>query len=205
MVAQKSSMPRNGQRNLLVIVIQDLTSTEPVLESVWLLISFPRNGNLTLLPILPDPSGVHSEAQYELMYSFSLSSQDAPDVAFFEHLNHDFWWDNYILLDKVGISKILENFRLTSTFDTNAIFESIPSVWENPSKALSGQTELFRTICDQFKSVTNSDKKEILLNKIGDYILTDLDWSEFLAGWSSSRRWGYQFECEFPTLTLENK
>lgn len=205
MITKKSSIPENGPMNLLLIAVQDLTSPEPVLESVWLLISSPRTGILTLLPILPDHNGVISSAQFGLKNTLSLTTQNSPHSTFFEQLHKNFWWDNYILVDRVGISKIMDNIHPFSVLDSEDILESIPSVWENPTEALFSQTELFRKFCEQFKSVPYSDKKNILINKMGDYIQTDMDWSEFIGGWSTDLTKGHHFECEFPTLTLEKK
>jgi hypothetical protein len=84
------------------------------------------------------------------------------------------------------------------------ILESIPSAWENPNEALQRQTELLKTACKQLERLPNSIKSEILIQQIDDQIYSDLNWSEFIRGWSSNRPVGYQIECEFPTLILEN-
>ena len=203
MSAENSINPQNGQWNLLVIAVQDLTSSEPVLENLWLLISFPRNQTLTLLPILPDPSGVISTAHFVLRDTFSLSNQKDPAASFFDQLHQEFWWDNYILVDEVGISQILDIIHPMGVGNKGVNLESIQSTWENPTEALLRQAELFSTICDQFNNFTQSGKIEILIQKMDDYIQSDLDWNEFMTNWSTYRTKGKQFECEFPTLVLE--
>lgn len=202
---EKSIIMGNGQRNLLVIGVQDLTAPEPVLESIWLLILYPRDANISLLPIFPVPDGGVIPQNNALMKSFSLSSQHIPESFFFDQLRQQFWWDNYILIDKAGLSNVLDIIHQFSSAKLGTILESIPSTWENPNEALQRQTELLKTACKQLERLPNSIKSEILIQQIDDQIYSDLNWSEFIRGWSSNRPVGYQIECEFPTLILENQ
>jgi hypothetical protein len=194
----------NGQRNLLVIGVQDLSIPEPVLESVWLLILFPGDASITLLPIFPDPNGDYSSPNKSLMNSFGLNSQQIPEEVFFDQLHQQFWWDNYILIDKVNLSRALNVIHRLSGVELGTILESIPSSWKNPYKALQKQTELLNTACNQLKSFPNSTQTEILIQQIDDHIHTDLNWNELMRGWSSNQPIGHEVECEFPTLILEN-
>lgn len=194
----------NGQRNLLVIGIQDLSAPEPVLESIWLLISFPGDASITLLPIFPNPNGDYSSPNKSVIKSFSLNSGQIPEDVFFNQLRQQFWWDSYILIDKVGLSIALDTIHELSGVELRTVLESIPSSLNNPNEALQRQTDLLNTACNQLNILPNSTQAEILVQQIDDHLRTDLNWSGVFRGWSSNQPVGHQLECEFPTLTLEN-
>ena len=45
----------NGQRNLIILSVDQLSSPQPSLESIWLLVTYPGTPILTLVPIYPNP------------------------------------------------------------------------------------------------------------------------------------------------------
>lgn len=202
---EKSVIMGNGQRNLLVIGVQDLISPEPVLESLWLLILFPRDANISLIPIFPNPDSEIFPQYNSLMKSFSLNSQQIPEPIFLDQLRQQYWWDSYILIDKVGLSKVLEVIHHFSSVNLGTILESIPSVWENPNEALQRQTDLLKIACKQLERLPISTKSEILIQQMEDQFYSDINWTELVQAWSSRKSVGYPLECEFPTLILENQ
>ena len=204
MIADSESNSDRGQRNLLVIGVDQNNSPDPILESIWLLISYPGKSNLTLIPIYPTVEGGIPLADSTLAQIFSISPEGVPDTRFFNHLRDQLWWDNYILINKEGISGVFELLNKSQPdFEIAATIASLPAAWQDPDGALQGQSQLMKMACERTSKLLEQIKISKFIQDIQPYIQTDLNWEAVSQTWSFEPPDSLQIECEFPTLVLE--
>jgi hypothetical protein len=204
MIVESDSSIGNGQRNLLAIGVDQIKSPDPILESIWLLISFPGKSSLTLIPIYPTVEGGVPLADSTLAQLFSISAEGIPDINFFDHLRDQIWWDNYFLIDKEGFTAVLELLnRSEPDFEVASNIASLPPAWQDPDGALQGQTQLMKMACVRTSKLLGQIKTSEFIQKIQPHILTDLNWGEISQQWSFGQPDSLQIDCEFPTLVLE--
>ena len=204
MFADSESSIGDGQRNLLVIGVDQGNSPDPILESIWLLISYPGKSNLTLIPIYPTIEGGKPLADSTLAQIFSISSTGGPDPMFFNHLRDQLWWDNYILINKEEINGLFEFLNQSQPdFEIAETIASLPAAWQDPAGALQGQSELMKMACERTSKMVGQINISKFIQEIQLHIETDLNWEEVSRNWSFGPPDSIQIECEFPTLVLE--
>ena len=204
LTADSESSIGSGQRNLLVIGVDQKKSPDPILESIWLLISYPGKSNLTLIPIYPTIEGGIPLADSTLAQIFSISSEGVPDTKFFNHLKDQLWWDNYILINKEGISALFEFLNQSEPdFEVAATMASLPAAWQDPDGALQGQSQLMKMACERTSKLLGEVNFSKFIQEIQLHVHTDLNWEEVSQNWSFRPPASLQIECEFPTLVLE--
>lgn len=201
------TMLKNGQHNLLVIEVDNLYSKEPKLKSVWLMISLFGTNSLTLIPLYPRSESGVTFADPSLSQAFRLTSKGHPSQLFLEQLGQKIWWDNYLLIDEIGVSKVLKILENKEKSNPNltilATYEAIPPVWFDPEIALKGQVELFNKVCTLMGKLADFGNGNSILQETFAHILTDIR----QGGKSHQEKFDHQeiqsLECEFPTLTLD--
>ena len=203
-IADSESSLGKGQQNLLVIGVDQKNTPDPILESIWLLISFPGKSNLTLIPIYPTVEGGIPLADSTLAQIFSISAEGEPDTKFFNHLRDQLWWDNYILMDKEGITAVFEFLNQPEPdFEIAATIASLPAAWQDPDGAVQGQAQLMNMACERTSKLLGQIKTREFIQEIQPHIQTDLNWEEVSKNWSFELPDSLQIDCEFPTLVLE--
>jgi len=91
----------SGQRNILVIGVDDLQADEPALESLWLILYYPPAPGINLAPLFPARLQNDPETGLALDEAFALDENGTPVPAFFESIQRrDLWWNNYMLIDR---------------------------------------------------------------------------------------------------------
>ena len=194
----------SDQHNYLVIGVDQIKSSNPNLESIWLLISFPGKSSLTLIPVYPTVEGGIPLADSTLAELFSISAEGIPGTGFSDHLREQIRWDNYILIDMAGYAAVFEfldqgkpDFEVTSTLT------SLPPVWQDPVGALQAQTQLMNAACTQASNLPGKINTIEFIQNIQPHFHTDINWEEIIQQWSFEQQDSFQINCEFPTLVLE--
>jgi hypothetical protein len=201
------AMIKNGQHNLLVVEVDSLSSPEPKLKSVWLLISLLETNNLTLIPLYPRIKSGVIFIDPSLSQAFRLTPQGYPGPIFLKQLGQKIWWDNYLLIDEVGVTKVLETLKYQEkdnlNLNTSNTYEAIPPVWLDPETALQGQVALLKETCAHIDKRPGFSNINSILQQANAHILTDLDQS----GKPHQDKFDHQeiqsLTCEFPTLTFD--
>jgi hypothetical protein len=193
----------NGQRNILVIGVDDLNSSQPHLESVWLILYIVDRPQITLLPIYP---GLPAEKFSPL---FKVGPDGAPDPVFLEALlEHGLWWSGYILLDEVALAEVIEAASRQSSKDRNSLsgvraVAEVPPPWEDPQRSLSGQIHLAQYLCSQLDGSNPGLDIASLLELIPRHATTDLNLTRRAAELRHLLADPQGLSCEFPTLQFE--
>ena len=191
--------PATGQRNLLVIGIDDLSSPSPRLESLWLVSYFPGKSVYTLLPIYPDIIGNNNSNHEALAKDFNLNANDTPDQAFFDRLGRETWWNNYLVVDESGLAAILDflggviiDGRLLDGSGTPGSL----TLWDDPFASAHGQTALLQAACVRAASLHQQEAIQGL-SLLAPHMSSNLDLTQALRDWSTETG-SLALRCEFP-------
>lgn len=193
----------NGQRNLIVLSIDQIDAPQPNLEGIWLLITYPGIPNLTLVPIFPN----HQEnASSSTSYSevFAMTPAQIPSPQFLDLLTEKVLWDNYLITDRKGTSSMLKILQEAAEINPG-VPDPVENFWlpEMPELTLDQQTQLWETVCSYLSQVSGPDNFEILLDQVSPYLLTNLNWDDLpLNHWGNQEE--VRLDCDFPTLNLDS-
>lgn len=156
----------SGQISLLVVMVDDLTSARPRLESAWMLEFVPPDPRLTLLSVYPSFSSNDSQQDASLVSAFRVeTSPDTLQVgqAFLKVLqDRKFFWNGAVLLDKYALAQTLDYFNRPQPEqsldqqpsaqpvgypDGTAKVARIPSSSQNAQMALFAQAAFIQDLC----------------------------------------------------------
>lgn len=200
----------NGQRSILIIGVNSLDTSAPLLTSVWLISSLPVEKTLIILPIFPSGKGSVSELEASLQHSFSLArkngnqalSQDFTNVL----VDHNYWWSGYVIFDQVALTSVID---LLGGVDINGELISgdqkvaeLPDVMESPQDAFQNQVAIAQAVCHNLTSVASDPGWPRLVSLVPTHILTDLDVPHSLTKLATSLSGQQASNCRFPTLQI---
>ena len=207
-VDDSASVINNGQQNLLVITVDQLALAKPVLESVWLLITYPEISNLTLVPIYPSIQEDSLTADLMLAQTFAMTAQQTPHSEFLELLREKIYWNNYLIVDQEGASSVLRILHQYSERipgqknQMNSIL--LPQTGQEIDRSLENQVQIWNGICLELTRISKAGKIEDLIQEISPHVRTNLKWEEFSPHWSFEQPIDFQMGCDFPTLILNS-
>jgi len=205
LVETSRSPVRTGQKNLLIIGVDDFISPEIHLRSVWLGIYFPGELDLTFIPLYPATRNGIPFYDPELEKSFALDDSGKLSPTFIEKLGDVVWWDNYLVIDEfllVNGIVLLGGISMSEKhLDGRSVIDSIPEVDVDAHSALQSQVELIGAICAGIRRGAALERIESQLIRLIDHYRSDLDLSDFLKEWRFFRpNQSKSLSCEFPTL-----
>lgn len=197
---------KNDQHNILLIGVEDIKPTGANLESMWLVIVMADSSDLTLIPIFPADS---TKPDLKMMISSSsieFTPALTPKESYLAALREKIWWDNYIIIDRLGfriLTKMLENGETEQTgIGTIHKDYEIQQKLEHLSAPFRTQVSQILNLCDRYGNYPTQLEFEILSRILGSHFITDLNMKEAeqtnLESFQETRRAG----CEFPTLDL---
>jgi hypothetical protein len=203
-----SSMPafKSDQYNILLIGVDDIKPTGAKLESMWLVISMADSSELTLIPIFPADSSEPDLSVIISSPSIEFTPGLTPKDSYLSALREKIWWDNYMIIDRLGfriITKMLENAEIKQTGIGTILQDyEIQQKLEHLSAPLRTQVIQMLNLCDRYGKYPNQFAFEELSRILGSHLITDLDMKDAeqtnLENLQKTRRTG----CELPTLNL---
>jgi hypothetical protein len=191
----------NGQWNLLIIAVDQLTVSHPSLAGIWLLIATPNDQNLTLVPVFPPiaPEPTPNDSEWDQI--FSLTSKQEPNFEFLDKISEQVLWDEYLMIDKSGMDAIWET---VNHLDTSSQENELPTTGMDFELSLGSQAEMWKTICLQLSKITDLRDFSFFLDQIKPHLHTDIDLDEISQELYFKDKSQVQLGCEFPTLTLNS-
>lgn len=197
--------PDNGQKNLLLIIVDQLSANEPSLQGVWMLITAPTGRKVTFMPVYP----TGTQAGKDLEHAFSQARDGVASGAFLQALeNQGLWWDNYLIVDRVTLAALVD---LTGGIDIGngrstgqQVVGLLSIAREDDQTSLDFQARLAQGICQRLNSMRQNASfetiTEILTSSTAqNEAYSDLSSEDLQASWSKMQAAG-GLECEFPTL-----
>jgi hypothetical protein len=197
--------PSNGQQNLLFIGVDHLNSKSPQLKSIWLVLLFPDNPRIALIPIFPytnDDSTVHNKS---LVESFKLTKDGNLARTFLEELKTlNFWWTDTIIADRtalVEISRIaLDGNHLASTKISRSIIKPIDKLENNSSSHNQGLINKITALCQLVDSKKIENHLPVIFKLFASHIRTNIKPQEITNQLDRRKSIQGGLICEFPTL-----
>lgn len=204
-----SSYAGNGQQNILLIGVDDLSAAKPGLENAWLVLHLQNSPQITLLPIYPDTSTRQAaEETIAMAELFKLNQDHQPDPDFIRLLKaRDIWWSNFVVLDREAMASIVEfvgGEAMTGHVSGPDAVMKIPLAAVHPDVALLSQARLAQELCQGTKKIPADRNISSLIALIPDHVAANLDLDEVKSTWSRFFEHGNGFTCEFPTLSSIN-
>lgn len=98
--------PGDGQTNLVLLRVDDLSSSQPQLISIWIAFLGPADyPGLTVMMLYPNPDA--PDQVQSLADAFSLGEDKLPVQGFWQELAaYKFSWDGYLLADSQAITAV---------------------------------------------------------------------------------------------------
>jgi hypothetical protein len=197
--------PENGQKNLLLLLVDRVSDADASLEGAWMLIYAPDGLRVTFMPVYPAGSATAAR----LPGAFRLEKGGRLAGAFQQTLQQQgLWWDNYLLVDHAMLSDLVD---LSGGIDVGSgmlpgpqVVDLLPIAGQDPQTSQQLQARIARGICRRFDALLrNAGPQDIVKFFIGGMpshpALSDLKPGALQESWSSLRRAG-GLDCEFPTL-----
>lgn len=205
-ISETAEFPNNGQHNLLVIGVDQLSTTRPQLEGIWLVMSLQDKPDFTFLPLFPQPNEKNNFATSDLTSNFSLDNNGRPSEAFLKLLKHQVWWSNYLVIDQdslITVIDLLGGLKQGSIYLKGTdVLATLPSTWKDSSIAYTSQVKLISQLCDQAQAFSISRKLiAATLRKVDANLSTDLNLLKMLDTWFIKSRDQHSIRCEFPLLS----
>jgi hypothetical protein len=207
-VDNSASLINNGQYNLLVITVDQLASTKPVLESIWLLITYPEFSNLTLVPIFPTGQDNMKTDDLTLAQIFVMTPQQTPNSDFLELIREKIYWDNYLVVDQKGVSNVMKILQQYAEGfpgkenQTNTIL--LPQTEQEIDRGLEKQVQIWNGVCLHLSRISKLGEMKKLIQQISPHIRTNLVLEELPQQWLFEQPNDFPMGCEFPTLILNS-
>jgi hypothetical protein len=103
---EKKSSQRS-QENLLVILVDDLNASPPILESIWMIYFYPaQQPNLVMMPVYPsgkEESDQKTKKDFHFIFLGGIPKVFWKDLEDAHHLN----WDHYLVVDHITLGTFL--------------------------------------------------------------------------------------------------
>jgi len=196
------NIPANGQRNILLIGVDDLNKEKPVLMGLWLLMYFPENPNLTFAPVNPV---VWRQAQTSTSQTneINLVARNGSLDKYFSNQLHqdDIWWHGYILLDSTAVKEAVQFSNKLNDLETINSFYPVDDPYLFDDSDLTGiahQTDLLNHFCRQTNNFTADTDFSEILALIPTHIRTNLSLISIIQDWKSLISQENNLVCEFP-------
>lgn len=200
-----------GQKNILLVYVDDLMSVQPRLEGIWLMVYTLPGKPLTLFPVYPgNGSGsqpLAEAANHQLEQTFRLDRKQHLDQGFIEILKSErrILWDGYIVLDKSAAALAVGAWSEYPGEDYGkTVVKSIPDPWENPARTLAVQQSVISNICDLSARLANQPRLNVIYREAKTHVATDLSLDQALAEWQTMLDTGDNTICEFPTFEKQS-
>lgn len=195
----QSRAPGNGQRNLLIIMVDQLPAPRPSLDGIWLLITFPDSATLTVVPIYPDP--MNSAASQSLYADiFPLTPDLNPNPQLLERLSEGVLWDYYLVIDRQGSAAVMD--ILASAAEMQPADPGwMAAAGSSPDLSFAVQLQGWESACELLPYITNSMTNKQLLDAVASHLLTNFRWEQLPLNLRSETNAGAGYTCNFPTIS----
>jgi hypothetical protein len=196
----------NGQRNLVVLIVDQISTPQPLLEGIWLLVTFPGDPTINLVPIYPKP-GQDQSAGVPYAQAFGITPDQKPVPQFLDLLSENFLWNYYLITDRNSASAMIELIRevsFTKSGDENLAPEAfLPSAGMLEFDSLDVQLQLWEMVCGYLSQASQPGQFELFLEQVSPGFQTNFIWNELPLFPLQASAKDAALSCKFPTLELE--
>ncbi len=190
------------QRSLLVVGVDQLTASDPLLKGVWYIAYLPGKPEINLVPLYPAIYEPFRAKNSIISTAFEITRGGELSPGFFEALDS-------IYGPTTGVPLLIDDFTLISLIDLlggveingrvikgkNAV-PSIPAPLDNLDDAFAGQATLLNGLCLRAPAQDRHWQPSDLRMMIPEHLRTEFDIDQALADWVSLNAAGSPLKCE---------
>jgi hypothetical protein len=204
-----TAVPTQEQRNVLVILVDSLSTSEARLEGLWLVGKLASNPRLVFFPIFPaskdgDPEGWSGK--------FSLDGDGRPSTTFVQNLQaKNIYWDNYVVVDHTSLAELIElSGRIAwdgKQLSGPDVVAKMPLARLEPKAALQTQAFIAQELCHNTAALMHSADPALLWGLLTHRMRSDLELTSVQSASNDFTLIVGGPSCEFPTfqeITLLN-
>lgn len=209
--------PRQKQRNLLLIGIDNLDDHSPSLMSVWLILYIPDLPHIIWMPIYPgieqSQQGVQVVSNADLAEAFQLDRDSAPSQEFLRALEGEgMRWDNYAIIDQTAAIDLIDalgGIEIAATESTalqkmsgEEAFAGLLSTSDDLQATLLSQAQLIHQLCRISSRYSINQQIGQIIVDFSNHLNTDIDPEQLISDLQTMRMHNGGYVCEFPSLAL---
>ena len=181
----------NGQHNLVLLIVDQLSDPQPEFQGIWLLITLPHSSKITLVPVFPA-----QHASETFTKTFTVTKENQPGDDFLQLLTEKFLWHDYLVIDRTGIAAVFETFDPVLMDTLNIDFPG------DTRSLLEQQTSLWLGVCDFLPRFEGQDAFTQKYHQVSSHFTTSFNMDDLpLFPWGAGKEED-KLGCEFPTLNL---
>lgn len=189
--SQPTSKP---QQNFLIALVENAQDENSPVLAIWLAATYLEVGEVSWMPIYPQPLGQGKDLFAESHDPILISPQNL-DVWLSHDLLRDqgMWWDEIIVLDRIALA------TLTNIIPSDNSSHSA-STWTEPQTALYQQVQLIQQFCEQSAVFNNPSVLDqfLLLISNPSKLHTTLSSFEFITLWDKLASRQFELSCNHP-------
>ena len=195
-------IPTNGQRNILIIGVDDLSKENPDLVGIWLLMYFPEKPKLSFASVYPN---IWNQTQLSTSHTADLHpviKNGSINKKLLNKLHQEnIWWHGYVLLDSTAVKKAVNFYNRANDQDSISTTNSVNDPYLSGEPSLTGigvQTGILKHFCQRTNNLTADTDISTILALIPTHIRTDMNLITIIQDWKSLISQEHDLVCEFP-------
>jgi hypothetical protein len=196
----------NGQRNLVILIVDQVSTPHPILEGIWLLVTYPGEPTINLIPIYPEFE-TNDSVGVPYAQVFGITPDKKPVPQFLDLLSENFLWNYYLITDQDSTSAMVTLILETSLNEPgNENLASVADPLVAGTMAIhssDAQLQLWKMVCGYLSQASKLGRYELFQDQILKAIHTNLNWNELPLYPLRAAENGAALDCKFPTLKLE--
>lgn len=201
---QPASKAAVSQQKTLLIVVDDLTRSQPELQSVWLAVSAEAQTQM-IAPIFPGSLKGGAQEDERLRSVFGLARNGALQRQFENNLHEkNIFWNSYVIVDHYVVESlvdILSGVDMGNGFLSGRQFITELSDLQGSKYAvLSGHAMMVKQLCFRSTTYFQTLNPEMLLDSFEGHLITNISRRQWLQAWYDMRNRKLGLNCEFPTM-----
>jgi hypothetical protein len=190
--ALAASVSDPNQHNTLFVLVDDFSSSNPVLEGIWLAARQEGSDQWNWMPIYPAPLE-EEDSEYAKPHSaFYLPSKEIPDVNSLPPLRAQrVWWNEVFWLDEaaLGLLQTISGKEPVAMVDT----------WLEPQAALFGQVQILNNLCKAGQvTASGAGTLDQLLALMPSHIRLSINSFDLITRWDGWSQDGFPLSCTHP-------
>lgn len=192
--AAPSPSPSNAQQNFLFALVENAQDENSPLLALWLAATYLDSGEVSWMPIYPQPLDEGRDPFSEAHEPILVSPQALGNWQTFDLLRQQgIRYDEIVVLDRVALA------ALTSLIQSETPNHPA-STWIEPQTALYQEVRLIQQICEQSAAFNNPSVLDqfLLLRSDPANLHTSLSSFEFITLWDKLANRQFEISCNHP-------
>lgn len=201
----------NGQRNILLIAVDNLKQSKPRLEAIWMVTYSPSQTSVNLWPVYPTTAQGQVSLDSEIAQAFSINQQEGVTSIsqnLFDILtSRNFWWSGYLLLDRYAMGKVIDLIGGIVIDDNvmsgNDILKTLVHTVKDPNLAFHQQSIILNQTCKAALTPGLSLEQNLIPALESDHFATNMDTNLIMSEWQMMVDNSQDWTCDFPLTNLD--